>query len=129
MTRARLQGSRMKGLNEAIELIAREVGLDAQELAQRKSFLEIGDTDLALLREVHELLQQESFTFTSAFYDHLLSFEPLRTLLPDPATIERLKQSQSAYFNALTGSDYGQTYVENRLRVGVVHQRVGLEPK
>jgi diguanylate cyclase (GGDEF)-like protein/PAS domain S-box-containing protein len=119
----------MKGLNEAIELIAREVGLDAQELAQRKSFLEIGDTDLALLREVHELLQQESFTFTSAFYDHLLSFEPLRTLLPDPATIERLKQSQSAYFNALTGSDYGQTYVENRLRVGVVHQRVGLEPK
>jgi diguanylate cyclase (GGDEF)-like protein/PAS domain S-box-containing protein len=119
----------MKGLNQAIELIAREIGLDAPELKQRKSFLEIGDADLALLREVHGLLQQESFTFADAFYDHLLNFEPLRALLPDTATVERLKQSQSSYFNTLTGGDYGPTYEENRLRVGVVHQRVGLEPK
>ena len=118
-----------KGLNEVVALIAGEIGLDAQELARRKAFLEITDADLALLRDVHVLLQQESYSFSSAFYEHLLSFESLRTLLPDAATVERLKQSQSAYFNSLTGGDYDSAYVENRLRVGVVHQRVGLEPK
>ncbi len=51
----------------------------------------------------------------------------------DPAKLEdallRLKHKQSAYFERLTAGEYGARYVRDRLRVGVAHQRIGLEPK
>ncbi len=106
-----------------------EMGIDEQEIALRKSFLEFTPQDVSLLRSIHEQLEQLGYSFTSAFYDHLLNFDPLRNLLPDNTTLERLKRSQSAYFSALTAGDYEETYVKDRLSVGMVHQRVGLEPK
>jgi len=119
----------MRNINEAVAAIAREIGLDHEEIAQREAFLEITPVDIALLRQVHERLELESYSFVDVFYTHLLSFPQLRTLLPDAATIDRLRASQSAYFSQLTQGDYGPEYVKNRLRVGLVHQRIGLEPK
>jgi hypothetical protein len=119
----------MQNLDSVVESIASEIGLEAQEIALRKAFLQFTEQDVARLSEIHDLLASESFAFASAFYDHLLSFEPLRSLLPDPETISRLKHVQSAYFNALTAGSYDAGYVKNRLRVGLVHQRVGRQPK
>ena len=119
----------MKPINEMVEMIAAELGLDDAEFAQRKAMLEFTETDIALLRAVHAPLEQIRQSFSDSFYNHLLSFEPLRKLLPDEATINRLKQTQSAYFGELTAGEYGADYIKNRLRVGIVHQRIGLEPK
>lgn len=105
------------------------MGIDAQEIALRKAFLEFTPRDVGLLRSIHGQLKSLGYSFPSAFYDHLLSFGPLQNLLPDSTTLERLKQSQSIYFRALTAGDYEETYVKDRLQVGMVHQRVGLEPK
>ena len=106
-----------------------EMGIDAQEIALRKAFLEFTPQDVGLLRSIHGQLKQHGYSFTTAFYDHLLSFVPLQDLLPDSGTLDRLKQSQSTYFCALTAGDYEEPYVKDRLHVGMVHQRVGLEPK
>jgi diguanylate cyclase (GGDEF)-like protein/PAS domain S-box-containing protein len=119
----------MKQLDQLVEAIGREIGLDEAEIALRKAFLEIGDSDIALLLQVHERLEQERYRFTDSFYDHLLSFPPLRDLLPSPDAMLRLKTVQSAYFGRLTGGDYGADYVSDRVRVGVAHQRIGLAPK
>ncbi len=105
------------------------MGIDAQEIALRKAFLELTPTDVGLLRSIHEQLEQHGYSFTSAFYEHLLNFGPLQKLLPDNVALDRLKRSQSAYFSALTAGDYEECYVKDRLSVGMVHQRVGLEPK
>jgi hypothetical protein len=43
--------------------------------------------------------------------------------------LERLKQTQAAYFDSLTAGDYGPDYILHRLRVGIVHQRIGLGPQ
>ena len=109
--------------------IASEIGLDEGEIAARKRFLELGGADEALLREVHALTGADGASFSEAFYDHLLEFGELRTLLKDDATAARLRHAQSVYFHSLTAGDYGQDYVHDRLRVGLVHQRIGLEPK
>lgn len=119
----------MRDLNEAVELIAREIGLDLDEIAKRKAFLELRETDVDLLRKAHTLLQQDREDFSEGFYRHLLEFPEMRKLLPDAGTLARLRHSQSAYFDSLTAGDYGQEYVLERLKVGLVHQRIGLEPK
>jgi len=102
---------------------------DANDIAERKAFLEFTPQDAARLADLHAGLKPVGDAFTAAFYDHLLSFEPLRGLLPDTQALDQLKRAQSEYFHQLTAGDYGDGYVDNRLRVGQVHQRIGLEPK
>ncbi len=103
--------------------------LDSDEVARRKAFLEFTEKDAALLKKLHQRLEGDAGFFVDAFYAHLLSFGELGNLLRDEATLERLKRTQTAYFSQLTAGDYGEEYIQNRLRVGAAHERVGLEPK
>jgi diguanylate cyclase (GGDEF)-like protein/PAS domain S-box-containing protein len=119
----------MHASDNSVEAIASEIGLDEREIAARKRFLELGEQDMALLAEVHALTSADGATFSEVFYDYLLAFDELRALLKDEATAQRLRHTQSAYFHRLTAGDYGPDYVHDRLRVGVAHQRIGLEPK
>lgn len=98
------------------------------EIALRLRYLELGADDLALLRRIHPLLQPRLEPVIEAFYTHLLSMPVLRPLLGDGAALARLRRVQAGYFRSLTAGDYGDDYVRNRLRVGLVHQRIGLAP-
>lgn len=119
----------MKLVDEIVEAMVRALGLDDAAVGRRKAFLEFTDDDVARLRTLHEALRNLAPDSANAFYTHLLAFEETRALLPDAQTLERLKRIQAAYFDSLTAGDYGPDYVLHRLRVGVVHQRVGLAPE
>jgi diguanylate cyclase (GGDEF)-like protein len=111
--------------------LVQDLGLTETEVAERKAFLEFGDDDVRLLAELHELLERHGTrgAFIDAFYRYLQAFAGTRALLRDAATLERLKRTQAAYFESLTAGAYGDAYVLNRLRVGLVHERIGLAPK
>ena len=64
-------------------------------LTQRLAYLGFGDDDRERLAELRPLLEQHAPAFVAAFYRHLLSFQPTRELLRDPAVKERLLK---AYF-------------------------------
>ena len=103
-----------------------EMGIDDAEVAVRKEFLEFTEADVALLKELHARLEGKLEPFSNTFYWHLQHFPQLLPLLGNAEKLERLKRTQSFYFSQLTGGEYGSSYVENRLRVGMVHQHVGL---
>ena len=103
--------------------------LEPGEVVRRKAFLEFTGEDIALLKDLHKRLAGNAEFFVEDFYAHLQSFPELDGLLHDPAILERLKRTQTAYFSQLTAVDYGDAYIQNRLRVGAAHERVGLEPK
>ncbi|MEW6761244.1 MAG: EAL domain-containing protein [Pseudomonadota bacterium] len=119
----------MKALDDSVDAIGREIGLDQEEVAERMAFLGVHADDIALLRELHALMVDDTDTFSDDFYEHILSFPALRALVKDDATVQRLKHSQAAYFHSLTAGEYDGDYIRDRLRVGLVHQRIGLEPK
>lgn len=116
-------------LEDPVDTIGREIGLDQDEVAARMAFLDLDDADIALLRELHDLLMEDTHTFSDDFYEHILRFPALRVLVKDDNTVERLKHSQATYFRSLTAGNYDGDYIRDRLRVGLVHQRIGLEPK
>ena len=110
--------------------LAKKIGLDAAEIDRRKRFLELGDDDIDPLRALHDLLRGDvGGAFVNEFYAHLLAFDETRRLLQDPDRFARLKQAQAAYFDRLTIGLYDASYVEDRLRVGIAHERVGLDPQ
>jgi diguanylate cyclase (GGDEF)-like protein/PAS domain S-box-containing protein len=119
----------MRDLQQAVVDIAREIGLDEREIAARMDFLELTAVDCALLRDIHPLIERDSEAFSDSFYAHVLSFPEMRALVPDSSTENNLHHALSRYFSTLCLGDYGQEYVLNRLRVGLAHHRIGLEPK
>lgn len=114
------------------DYMSQEKLVTPESIAQRKQFLEFSADDITILREIHQYLESNAAvidSFTDAFYRHMFSFPELQRMLPDEASINRLKVIQSRYFMELTAGDYGDDYISSRLKVGYTHQRVGLEPK
>jgi diguanylate cyclase (GGDEF)-like protein len=111
--------------------IAREIGLSSDEIARRKEFLEFTEADIGRLSDIHGHMTDVHLEdiFSELFYTHLTAFPDLREFIPDEAAIARLKRIQARYFMRLTAGDYGESYVMERLGVGLTHQRIGLEPR
>ena len=105
------------------------MNIDEAEITQRQAFLAFDQDDVSLLKSMHGLLLDSSEALIEAFYEHLQRFPELRPLLGDATRLAHLKHAQSAYFSQLTEGCYEQAYVEDRLHVGAVHQRIGLTPK
>lgn len=94
---------------------------------QYRDYLEFTDDDAQLLRDVHPYLRAHQPQVVHSFYEHLLRFPRLQQLLDNPHTFARLKCLQARYFDTLTAGEYDATYERNRIRVGLMHQHVGLE--
>ncbi|HSY27973.1 MAG TPA: PAS domain S-box protein, partial [Burkholderiaceae bacterium] len=119
----------MINLEQAVESITKDIGLDQREISQRHALLEITDADIALLVQLHAKLAPHQNALSEALTKHLLSFEPLRQRLVEPQLAQSLQAAQTIYFDLLTAGDYGADYVKSRVQVGVVQHRIGLEPK
>jgi rsbT co-antagonist protein RsbR len=106
--------------------LMQEMGLSEEEIARRKAFLEFGDEDIERLRGLHDLAAQYADGVIEDFYAHLLSFEDSRQFFTDPAVLAHVKAAQKQYFLELTQGPYDAPYVEDRLRIGVAHERINL---
>jgi signal transduction histidine kinase len=99
------------------------------DLQQRLAYLNLSEADRQKLQELRPVLERNASTFVSAFYRHLLSFQPTRDLLRDPEMKERLQAKQREYLLSLADARFDEAYLEQRRRIGEVHERVGLEPR
>jgi signal transduction histidine kinase len=105
------------------------LGAMKEEYEERLAFLIVTETDRALLAGLGPLLERHADRFISSFYRHLLSFEGTRHLLSDPDVKDRLLSKQREYLLSLATPGLDDRYVEERARIGEVHQRIGLEPR
>lgn len=103
-------------------------GMDDAEQRQRQAFLDLTDTDAANVRDLRFAFQEQTRTFAERFYEHLLRHPQTAALLQDPRQLEHLKTLQTDYFAQLLDGVFDAAYFEGRLRVGLAHQQVGLEP-
>jgi len=105
------------------------LNIDQEEIDNRKDFLQFHEDDAERLKSISGLADQYADEVIEEFYRHLLSFEETRVFFNDPDTLARVKNAQKNYFLRLTQGSYGADYIENRLRVGSVHERIALPVK
>src|SRR6478736_2277241 len=108
------------------EGLADAIGLGTDELAMRKRFLEFDDDDVHRLEGMYDLTLEHVDSVIEAFYEHLLSFPETAAFFRDPRLLEHVKGRQKEYFIRLTQGDYEEEYVEDRLKLGSIHERIGL---
>ncbi len=83
-------------------------------------------TDLARFRAV---IAGQVDQIVDDFYEHQLSINEIAMLIADRETLQRLKMAQRSYILDLFGGVCDAEYVNSRLRIGMVHQRIGVPPK
>jgi rsbT co-antagonist protein RsbR len=103
--------------------------LDEQELQSRRAFFELTDADLAKLASLRPFAEKHTGAIVESFYELLLNHRESRRFFPDDATVRRVKQQQREYFLGLFAGKCDLAYVEDRLRVGAAHEKIGLAPK
>jgi signal transduction histidine kinase len=103
--------------------------LTEAEVAKRKAYLELMPADEQRLKDAHAHLEKHASAISERFYQYLLGHEHTRRMLEAPGLVERLKKIQTRYFIELTSGIYDLAYFDNRLRVGLTHQRIGLSPE
>jgi rsbT co-antagonist protein RsbR len=103
------------------------MGITDEEVALRKAYLEFRPEDEAMLAEINDFAREYASPVIDAFYTHLLSFGQTSEFFRDPKILTRVKERQLEYFLRLTQGNYNRDYMEDRLNIGAVHERIGLE--
>jgi len=118
----------MKVTKDLTELL-RRIRLDHEEIVERFRFLDWSAEDAERLSSAAQQMAPAQQAFIDHLYRHLAKFPTPSALLRVPEVTARLKHSQAEYYQRLWGGPYDDTYVNGRLRIGVIHQQVGLELK
>lgn len=78
-----------------------------------------------LLAALHESAKQRATDMAAAFYDRLLACENTKEYFHSQ-DMERLHGAIATWFSDLFSGQYDSAYVQQRLRIGYVHVRIGL---
>lgn len=103
--------------------------LDEAEIRSRRAFFKLSDDDLTRLAALRPFAEKVTDAIVEHFYALLLGHPETVQFFGDEATIRRVKRSQREYFLQLFDGRCDLAYVEDRLRVGAAHERIGLSPK
>ena len=117
-------------VDTAVREIVDEIGLGEADVQKRIAFLDLGPRDAALLRRIQPRLTGEVIAEFAARLDRrLAAFDETRELLGSPERRAKFSGVVERYLRSVAGGDWGAAYQEERIRLGVVHQHVGLEPR
>ncbi|MGD0958174.1 MAG: GGDEF domain-containing protein [Methylomonas sp.] len=99
------------------------------DIASRKALLSLTEQDFILLKEYKAFIETKIDVLVARFYELQTGVAEIALLIGDADTLSRLKSAQRRYVLDLFSGIYDLEYVNNRLRIGLVHKRIGVEPK
>ncbi|MDD0844974.1 putative bifunctional diguanylate cyclase/phosphodiesterase [Pseudomonas sp. Gutcm_11s] len=118
----------MKSEESLQDLIGR-IGLDDREIRERLRLLDWGHADPQRLNGGADEVSSAHLVFVDRLYQHLGRFMGPAALLNDEQQVANLKHSQLDYYQRLWRGPYDHDYLNGRLRIGLIHQLAGVEPK
>ncbi|WP_339906786.1 putative bifunctional diguanylate cyclase/phosphodiesterase [Pseudomonas guineae] len=117
------------GSATALDELIQRIGLNRQEIHQRRNLLDWQSSDADCLNAAADSVSSIQQAFTERLYQHLERFPGPASLISNASILQRLKHSQQAYYQRLWRGPYDADYVASRLRIGLVHQLAGIELK
>lgn len=92
------------------------------------NFLEIDEKTLGILNELSDTLLPTLEETITEWHSFLLSREETSKLLPQGAALDQLRSIHLRYFKTLLSGPRNTEYFQNRKQIGLVHQKIGVEP-
>ena len=89
--------------------------------------LSVADMNLLTMYKVH--IEENVDIIVDEFYEKQTQIDEIALLIGDADTLQRLRTAQRKYILDLFSGHLDSEYVNNRLRIGMVHKRIGVDPK
>ncbi len=106
-----------------------EMHIDEAQRIRQKIFCSFSDKDALILSQLQPMIKKHADDIVDAFYQNIEGLPQLLDVIQKAdSSIDRLKIAQKRYLIELFSGEYGEDYFERRLRIGVVHNKIGLTP-
>jgi diguanylate cyclase (GGDEF)-like protein len=115
--------------NVAEKSLLEQMHIDDIEIQRRKELLGLSPAEEELLAQAGSLIANRVDAIVGEFYRQQISIQEVAITIGDRETLERLHEAQKRYVAGLFSGFYDQDYVNYRLRIGLVHKRIGVRPK
>jgi rsbT co-antagonist protein RsbR len=99
------------------------------ERDQRMAFLHLTHTDFKLLAAMRKDVEKHIPAIVTEFYRDLLGYSEPRRQFADKKKMERVQAAQRDYLLSLFAGEPDDEYIEQRLRIGEIHERIGVPLK
>ncbi|MCK9634707.1 MAG: protoglobin domain-containing protein [Methylobacter tundripaludum] len=116
-------------LKQTDQTLLEQMRITEFDIDNRKALLALSNEDVNLLKDYRPIIESRVDALVDTFYQMQTSVAEIALLIGDADTLDRLKNAQRRYVLDLFSGIYDLEYVNNRLRIGLVHKRIGVEPK
>ncbi len=106
-----------------------QMRLTESHISGRKELFFITSSDAAQLLKVRPLVDTQLDALVDHFYELQTANPEVALLIGDSDTLRRLRSAQHSYILDLFSGVYDVEYVNSRLRIGMIHKRIGVEPR
>lgn len=108
--------------------LAVQLKITRQDIRRRKELLGFTEEDAKILAELKPDIDISASSIVDEFYDDQVSKPEIERTIGDAGTLGRLKHHMSNYILDMFSGYYDDIYVLSRLRIGLVHDRIGVPP-
>lgn len=111
------------------QTLLEQMNISDVDIMGRMDVLDLCKEELELLASNLALIEENIDIIVEEFYEKQTEIDEISLLIGDADTLLRLRSAQRCYVLDLFSGEYGREYVNNRLRIGMIHKRIGVEPK
>jgi rsbT co-antagonist protein RsbR len=109
------------------QLLMRDMGINEHALERRRTIAGIEPVDLKRISALRDIVTAHVDEYVSAFFEYLSRLEEARPLLGNKALTERTRRLQTEQILSMVQSEYGMTYATQRLELGLIYSRSGID--
>ncbi|WP_092334557.1 globin-coupled sensor protein [Desulfosporosinus hippei] len=97
-------------------------------LDEAVKLLRIDGEQLALLKEIRSIIEQDSEEIIRNFYAHVTTLPNLKAIIDRFSSVEKLKVTMKKYLFSLFPDKLDEEFLQWRVTIGQVHSRINLPP-
>ncbi len=106
-----------------------QMNITDREIERRKMLVDFSEEEVKELVACKLFIEEILDDIVGKFYARLTSEPEIMLLIGDSETLHRLNASMRHYVRDLFAGYYDGEYVNARLKIGMVHKRIGVSPK
>jgi rsbT co-antagonist protein RsbR len=112
-----------------IDALMREMGLNDGSVERRRKYVGLDAADLRRMTALKPLVTERVELYVRAFFDALSALDEGAALLANPELANRARALKRAHLLAMTEASYGLKYAEERMQLGALYARAGVDAR
>lgn len=116
-------------MQQVHQSLSEQMRMGDHEIERRKILLELDQSDFDRLESCLHWVEPIIDPMVAQFYTLQTEIPEIALIIGDKDTLANLHNSMCKYVKELFMGEYGRDYVNKRLRIGKIHQRIGVSPK